>query len=75
MATKRHSTPWFTYPQTRARLAATLLGRYDREGIIYRLRMVGYDEPISDTATNRSLAYKLAFIVLPACVDRVKGAR
>lgn len=75
MAAERNSSTPLSYPQTRARLAQTLVSRYDRAGIIYRLRMVGYEASISDTSSNRSLAHKLAWALLPACVDRVKAGR
>lgn len=74
MATSDNSTT-LSYPQVRAQLAQTLVNRYAREQIVYRLRLVGYDGPLDDTLSNRSLAYKLAWRLLPACPTSLRDAR
>ena len=56
----------FTFPQIRARLAEGAIKQLGRDGIVSRLVDLGYVPGPSDaSASVRSLAYKLAWRLLP----------
>jgi hypothetical protein len=56
----------FTFPQIRARLAEAAIKSLGREGIIGCLLGLGYvPGPVDEAASVRSLAYKLAWRLLP----------
>lgn len=65
----------YTFPQVRARLVAAALSSLGRAGIVDCLRLWGsFPRPGDDLLSDRALAYRLAWLLLPAGVIYVESA-
>lgn len=64
-----------TFSQVRARLVAAALSSLGRAGIVDCLRLWGsFPRPGDDLRSDRALAYRLAWLLLPAGVIYVEVA-
>jgi hypothetical protein len=65
----------YTFPMVRARLAETAIKQLGRDGIVSRLLALGYPAGlVSSHISDRALAYRLAWRLLPAFADYVAPA-
>jgi hypothetical protein len=63
----------YSFQQVRARLVAAALSSLGRAGIVDALRQCGsFPRLGDDLLTDRSLAYRLAWLLLPAGITYVK---
>jgi hypothetical protein len=64
------ATDTFTLSQARGRIVSTLMRDYDAAQIAHRLLLVDPSAHIPNGATSRSLASKLAWVLLPSGPER-----
>lgn len=65
-----NTQPRYTYQQARAALVRTAIHSYSRSELAHRLHLVAPQVQVPHTCSILSIAYKLAWQLLPAGCDR-----